>query len=228
MNHLIPHWFVEAGIIIEVFLALIALTTAFFAFRLCKGIPQRTVRSLGVAYGSLGIAYTLVAGYNLLTTGGNPYDPEVAVPLVILFAPVVTLAFIVLSLFGITLLLYLTLKQPSIQIFFLLFVGSIVAVFLSRDVLFSYILFSSFYLIFLAMYFIRNYLANKKPHTLMIALAFFLLVLSRIDFLFSWFNPLFYVFAHFFELISFSLILASVIYIRRKCRYEARSNPNPA
>lgn len=228
MSYLIPIWFVDAGIVIEILLAFIALTTAWYSLKMCKNVPQRSVRLLAMAYGALGLAYGFLAAYNLLTTGGNPYAPESFFPFARFFAPMVTFAFVIISLLGITLLLYLVLKSPSKKIFWLLFLGSVLAVFLSRDTLFSFFFFSSLYLAFIATYFFNNYLKNKKPHTLMIAVAFILLVISRVDFLFSIYHPLFYVFAHLFELVAFSLILANMLYIRRLCKNEKRSTTNPA
>ncbi len=215
---LAPTAFLEYDIALEFLFALVTMLVAIYAFKVYKSTSQKQIRTFGIAFSFISLAYLIQAIFSIfaLATLGELACDQLALQTVILN----TLGFfghIVFFITGLALLVYMSFKTNKIRILWLLLLTSIIGIFLGQNIYYSFYTFTSIFLLFLTWRFIENYLKNKQSKSLIIAIAFTMLLIGNLQFLISIDNQIFYISGKSLELVAYMLIMTNfyLIFYRR-------------
>lgn len=213
-----PSWFYGYDIVLELFFAIISIMVTILAFKIYKKTSQKNVTLFGTSFLFIGVSYIIQSFINFLILSKLNENVCIVfkVQSVSLFNNLGILVHILFMTIGLCLLVYLTFKQEKIRILLLLILVSVFGIFLSKNILYTFYLFSTLFLIIISWYFISNYLKNKKINTLTIAIAFLFLLFGNFHFLISVNHQLFYALGHVLELIAYILILINYSMVLKK------------
>jgi len=213
-----PSWFYGYDIVLELFFAVISLVVAAFAFRLYKKTSQRNLALFSTAFSLIGFSYLIqsIINFLILSKVNETVCRAIKIQSVASFNTFGLLVHIFFMTIGLSVLVYLASKQEKVRMLFLLSLISLLGIFLSKNTIYTFYLFSTIFLAFISWHFISNYLKNKKSKTLLIAIAFLFLLFSSLHFLISVNHQLFYAIGHILELIAYLLILINYYLILKK------------
>ena len=213
-----PLWFYGYGVGLELGFAFISLIVALFAFRVYRRTSQRYVKLFGISFLLISISYFVQSIFNFLIIKklNEPISRMMKLYSVVTFDNLGMITHIIFMTLGLAILAYITFKEKKYRLLWLLIVSPLLAIFFSRNMLYIFYLFASIYLIFIEWHFITNYIKNKKTTTLLIAIAFLLLLFGNFHFLFGVNHQLFYVLGHIFELVAYLLILTNFYLVLKK------------
>jgi len=213
-----PNWFYGYDVVLELFFAIMSLVVAALAFRLYKKTSQRNLALFGTSFLLIGFSYFIqsIINFLIISKVNENICRAIKIQSISSFNNLGLFVHIFFMTIGLSVLIYLTCKQERVRALFLLAFISLLGIFLSKNVVYSFYLFSSIFLVFISWHFISNYLKNKKSNTLVIALAFLFLLFSNIHFIVSVNHQLFYVIGHLLELIAYVLISVNYYLILKK------------
>lgn len=213
-----PIWFNGYDVALELFFAVISLIVAGLAFRIYKKTSQRNISLFGISFLFIGVSYLIqsVINYLILSKLNENICRVIKIQSISAFNNFGLLVHILFMTIGLSVLVYLTCKQEKMRMLFLLILISVFGIFSSKNILYTFYLFSTVFLIIISWHFISNYLKNKKSKTLMIAIAFLFLLFGNFHFLVSVNHQLFYVLGHILELIAYILIVINYYAVLKK------------
>lgn len=213
-----PSWFYGYDVALELFFAIISIVVAGLAFRIYKKTSQRNVALFGTSFLFIGVSYFIqsIINFLILSKLNEHVCRAIKIQSISAFNNVGLLVHVLFMTIGLSVLVYLTCKQEKIRMLLLLILISVFGIFLSKNLLYTFYLFSTMFLILISWHFISNYLKNKKPQTLLIAIAFLFLLFGNFHFLVSVNHQLFYVLGHILELIAYILILLNYYLVLKK------------
>lgn len=200
--HFSPVWFVGYDVVLEAAFAVISLVISVFAFKIHKLSGQRQVRLLGLSFLFISLSYFIQSIFNYFIISRSNQ--------IILFDFLGVYAHMIFMTAGLVTLVYMTFKIEKLRLILFLALTSFFTIFLSRTVLYSFYVMSTFYLAFISWHFIKNYLDNKQAKTLLTASAFILLFFGSAHFILAVDHQLFYVLGHLLELFAYLLILLNL------------------
>ena len=217
-SYMAPQWFYGYDVGFELLFAVITIIVAIFAYRIYKATNQNYAKYLSIAFFLIGLSniFQSIINFLILTKLNENICGFVKIQSVAYFNTIGAYIHMILFLIGLVYLVFMTFKSENKTILTLLVLVSLLSMFLSSNILYTFYLLSSIYLIIISLYFIRNYLKNKKTQTLLIAVAFLFLLFGSIHFLFSVNHQLFYAIGHLLEFIAYVLIFTNLIMVRKK------------
>ncbi|MBS3149648.1 hypothetical protein J4455_03050 [Candidatus Woesearchaeota archaeon] len=207
-----PPWFINIGIIFEALFAIVLIAISITAYKFYRVSRQEKLKLFSAAFGSLALYYIIKSLINadLLTSNNLTRDKLLDL------GQLTLVAHIFFMLAGLIILLYLSLKVKNNRLFSLLIIIIFVTAFTSRNNVIIFHVISTILLSFLSLHYYESY--KKKPHknNLIVFIAFLLLLLANLDFIFSYYSPILFVIGHFIEFISYLLFLINLINIFKK------------
>jgi hypothetical protein len=212
-----PSWFFQQSIFFELAFAVITLVVALYSFKIYKLSKEKSIMLFGAAFLLFSFSYFVQSALNV----GILYELSKNVDVLQKASQVVNLGLnalythMIFMIAGLTLITFITLKTKSPRIFLLLLSMSLLPIYLSKDPIHTFFVISSTYLIFITYSYLKNYVENKKKSTLLVFLAFLLLFLSDIHFIFAINHHIFYVIGHFLELVAYIFILVNLAWCLR-------------
>ena len=223
--YLMPDWFTQYNILLHLFFGIITLLVSVFSFRIYKLSGQRSSRLFAFSFLCFSLAYFIEFFMNSLILFKITQDISVA--LKIFSINIINLILInfhlILFTIGLVTLAYMTLRVKSPKTYCLLLVLSLISLFLVSNPIFFYYLFSIILLIYVSLHYLLNYLAKKKISSLLMLMAFILLLIGNIPLLFSISNhETYYVIGHFLEVRAYLFILINLIMVQR---HEQKARP---
>jgi hypothetical protein len=213
-----PNWFFHQSIIFELAFAIITLFVALYSFKIYKASREKSAILFGMAFLLFSASYFVQSILNI----GILFELSQNVDILQQVSQVFNLGLnalythMIFMLLGLILITLISLKPRNIKIFLLLALVSILPIYLGKDPIYTFFIISSTYLLFISHHYLKNYLEKKQFNTLLVFVAFLLLFLSDVHFIFSINHSLFYVIGHFFELASYVLILLNLIMVFKK------------
>lgn len=216
--HLSPQWFYGYDVVLELLFSIITLIVAVFAFKIYKKTSQEQVRLFGVSFLLISLSYLFQSIFNFLTIAKltQAICTAVKISSVNTFNTFGIITHIFLMTTGLTILVYTTFKAKNLKLLSFLIITSLVSIILSRNMLYTFFLLSTIYLVFIEWHFIKNYLNNKKTKTLLVALAFLFLLFGNFHFLISVNHQVYYAVGHILELFAYLFILANLYMVLKK------------
>lgn len=207
-----PAWFITFSIVFEALFALILIAISLTSYRFYKVSRQEKLRLFSFAFGSIALYYIIksLINANLIASESIPKAKLLDLGQLSL------VAHIFFMLAGLMILIYLTLNVKNNRLFTLLTLIVFLTAFMSRNSVVIFHVISSVLLGFISLHYYESY--KKKPHqgNLLVFIAFLLLLLAHLDFIFSISNPIFFVIGHFIEFTSYLLFLINLIIVVKK------------
>ena len=217
LSYFAPSWFFGYDIALELIFTIITFVVAMFALKIYKATDQKQVKLFGISFLLMSISYFIESIFNfmILSKANEEICRVIKIQSIIFFDTMGIYAHMILMTLGLVTLVYMTFKTKKKRIFWLLLLTSLSGIILSRNKLYIFFVLSTIYLAFISWHFITNYLKNKQKKTLLIALAFLLLLFGDIHFMFSVNHQPFYVIGHVLELFAYLLILWNFYLVRK-------------
>lgn len=218
LAYMSPKWFYGYDIGLELIFAIITIAVALFAYKIYKATNQNYAKYLSIAFFLIGISNIIQSIINFLIV--SKFNENICnmmkIQSITHFNTIAIYTHMLLFTLGLVFLIYMILKIERKSILLLLTTISILAMLLSENVLYTFYILSSSYLLIISGYFIRNYLKNKNTKTLLIAVAFLFLLVGSVHFLFSINHQLFYAIGYILEFVAYILILSNLVMVRKK------------
>ncbi|MFA5992711.1 MAG: hypothetical protein WC796_03325 [Candidatus Pacearchaeota archaeon] len=212
--YLIPHWFFIYSIVFEAIFAIAAGLVAYFSFKVYSLCKQKESKWFGLGFMLISISYIVWLIINLFLID-NISDAVQAVNIeqIAFMYSAAIYSHMVLFILGIIFITCTTLKSGNIKMCSLLSIVSLFAVALSCNKGLVFYILASVFLAYLAIYYAYHYFKKRKTRNLISLIAFVLLFISHIHFIFATTNYLYYVLGHIFELVGYILILVQLLII---------------
>ena len=213
-----PNWFFQYSIFFELAFAIITLFVAFQSFRIYKLTKEKSPMLFGVAFLLLSLSYFIQSTLNfgILHKLSQNVDVLQNISQVINLGLNALYTHMIFTLAALVLLIFITLKTKSPKTFILLLTISLLPIYLGRDPVHTFFVLSSTFEVFIAYHYLRNYLKNRHIPNLLVFIAFLLLLISDIHFIFSLNHNIFYVLGHFLELFAYLFILINLVWGLKK------------
>ena len=218
MLMLTPQGFFGFEVLLEMLFAIIIFIVATMGFKIYRITSQSQAFYLSWAFLLIGISKVFESILNILIiTKLNENICQVAkINSVHMFNNIGMYIHILFMIVGLSLLTFMTFKSEEIRGFLLIVGLSLISIFVSNNILYSFFTISSFLLIIVSWFFIKNYLRHKNTKTLLIGIAFLFLLFGNIHFLFAVNHSLFYIIGLVLELIAYGLILSNFFMVLKR------------
>lgn len=220
MVHLpfVPEWFFGYDVLLELAFAVITLIVSFYAFKIYKLSGQRQSKLFGTAFLFISVSYFVQSFLNFLIISklNENICATFKINSIHFFNTLGVYTHIILFGIGLVTLTYMTLRIKNVKTYSLLLIITILSLLLSSNTLYLFYLLSSVLLIYIFVHYLTNYLNNKQSKTLLVLIAFAMLLFGHIHFIFSLNHGLYYVIGHFLELVAYLLILINLILVVKK------------
>jgi hypothetical protein len=212
-----PGWFFGYDVILELTFAIILFIVLLFAHRVYKTTSQRQVQIFGIGITFLMGAYVVQSIFNFLTVyqlhNNISFLSKAQYYLVYQFLG--TYSNMLLMNVGLILILFMTFRTENYKILAIMLATSLLSMLMCDSPFNLFSMLVTIYLIFIAWYFVRNYVTNRNKKTLLVAVAFIFLLLANAHFIFSINHQIFYVLGHLLELIAYVFILWNFYLVRK-------------
>ena len=213
-----PSWFLGYDVVLEFIFAAITLTVASLGFRIYKKTSQKQAFYLAWAFMLMGISNLIQSVVNLLIISELNETTSLVTQLTEitsfnLFGLYVHMTFMLL---GLSLLAFMTLKTKNIRALVLLIGLTLLSLILSKNHVVMFYALSALLLLTISEYYIKNFFKNKQTKTLLIAIAFVLLLMGSIRFLFVINHQSFYFIGHLIELVAYILVLINFFMVLKR------------
>jgi hypothetical protein len=215
--YLVPEWFFELGIGLEILFAVVSFIVSWYAFKLYKLSEQREIRLFSISFALISLSY-VIKSILMLFVLSNVESGMRALNIgkLQMIGIVSVYAHIALFTLGIVTLAYMTLKKENCKAYLLLVSLTFFGIILGKDHLYAFSVISSVILLYITLNYLFEYLHNKNNKTLLIFTAFAFLFISGAGFALAPSYYLNFVFGHLIELASYLLIILSLILTIRR------------
>src|SRR3989344_2339050 len=216
-----PILFSGIDAIFSLFFALVALGLSAFSFRIYSLSGSRNAKFFGTGFLALSISYFILAIMDIFVLDGLVsnlnYLTQIS-PLTESFFAI--MAFIASFTLGLSILAYTVVKVQKRSLFVLIFALSLIGIALSSDIAFSFFMITSVIFVFISASYFREYMFKRSKSVLLIFLAFLMLTLANIQFLFSTKNQMFYLTGNITGFIGYLLIFISLTLLMKNGQKE--------
>jgi hypothetical protein len=214
--YLSPAWFYGYDIALEGLFTIVSFVVALFAFKIYKETSERSVKLFGTAFLLIAVSYTIQTVLNLFIfiRTSQSLNEFMHISSLHVIHNLGMITHILFMTIGLVVLAYMTFKICNSRVFWLLLVLALAGIFLSLTPLFSFYLFSSILLIFISGHFLKTFWRKKQPKTLLVAVAFLLLLFGSIHFFISENHRTLYAVGHILELCAYILIMVNLYLVR--------------
>jgi hypothetical protein len=213
-----PPWFFGYDIILELVFFIVALLVSIFAFKVYKKTYQKRVLLFGIGFILISFSYLIQSLFNFLSFSKLNENICVLVKIhsVSFFNFMGIIAHIIFMIAGLAILTYMTIKCDRKRTLSLLLLLPTIGLMFSKNIVIVFFIYSSLFLLFISYHFIKNYMKKKDTKSLLIALAFVLLFIGNIKFIFLSNNQVFYALGHIVNLIAYALIICNFYLVLKR------------
>jgi len=210
--YLVPRWFFGFDIAMELIFAVVAMVLASFAYKIYKASEEEEVRLFSVSFALISVSYIVWAAANyfiMRTLTGDIFELN----LTNLLSTSYILSLLHMSLFilGLITLTYATLGLKNGRIYYLFAGLGLIGLVSSSIPWITYQILSIVLIASIIYHQTVDHSCYKNKKSMCISLAFILLFLSRLDFLFAAKTTFAYILGHILELSAYLIILNSLM-----------------
>jgi len=216
--YLVPNWFLGYDVILQILFAVVTLVVSVYAFRISRMSNQRSARLFATSFFFIAMAYILKAVFNFLIISSLNENISLALKIAsVNTINLIALNFhIILFTIGLITLLYMTFRVKSARVYTFLLITALMFMFLAANPVFSYHVFSSLLLLYILIHYLSHYIQRRRINNLFMMIAFFFLLLSNVQFMFSINNSaIAYVVAHCLEFLAYLLVLVNLVMVQK-------------
>ena len=211
----ISQGFMNLNILFTLAFAVTTFLVSFISYKVYKLTYRKELKLFSFAFLSFAFAYILqlilgiVLKYKLETVVRAKF--RTAVP----FITASTFSHEILFSVGLILLVYMTCKTRSKQLFGLLLGLVLIPILFNPMSIHVFHIISSFMLMFLVLFYYRNYRAHKNLKTELVLIAFVFLLISNFTFIFAARQGLFFILGRSLELIAYVCVLVNLRLLKK-------------
>ncbi len=218
LAHMSPEWFYGFDAALELLFAITCTMVVLFSYQIYTKTGVRTIKYFGLSFLMITISYLIQSffNYKIITEFAQNNHPAITIHSIGLFQTAGILAHMLFMTTGLSILLYTTLKDKRQITLWLILTISLSTVIFSTNNLMMFYIIATIFLTFISWNYIMNYLHNRKPRTLLVALAFLFLLFGNFHFLISVNHQLFYPIGHILELFAYIFILLNLYLVRKR------------
>jgi len=230
MTHvfLVPNWFFYYGIACELIFALVTLIGGIFSFKLYKLCNYYSIKVFSISFLFFSLSYIVQTLINLEILS-NISEASFSLTQWNNITSLSIISFyIYISLFilGLVTLTYMTLKERNIKHYALLLVLAFAGVLLSLNKIFAFRLISAILFFFILLHFFKNYAVRKSVNSLLVMVAFFLLMMASSVYIFALQYSTAYVIGHILEFSAYLLIAINFIMLVKNAKKARQTSCN--
>jgi hypothetical protein len=226
--YLVPNWFYGYDIASEIFFGLVSFFVGWYAWKIYKMSGERGSKMFSASFMFISASYFILAFLNIfivsqLSEGGFRGLSFSDFSNILVFSTFSLYLNLLFFVTGMGMLAYTTLKTDKSRTIYMILAAAYTAIVLSvNKVTATYVLAS----IFLA-FVVFEYKEHNNKITGALLLAFTLLLIKNIEFLFVQQNYIHYIICHGIELVAYAIILGSLITILKhgEKKKQARNHP---
>ncbi|MBS3146420.1 hypothetical protein J4471_01870 [Candidatus Woesearchaeota archaeon] len=207
-----PSWFITFGIVFEALFAIILITISLTAYRFYQVSKQYKLKLFSLAFGSIALYYIIKSLINANLIASENISRAQLLDL----GQLSLAAHIFFMLAGLIILLYISLNLKNNRLFSLLILIIFVTAFVSRNNITIFYVISTILLAYITLHYYEIYKKKPQHNTLLVCIAFLLLLLANLDFILTSVHSIFYVLGHFIEFTSYLLFLINLILVFKK------------
>jgi hypothetical protein len=211
LSHFSPPWFFGYDVALELLFCAVSFLVAVFSIKIYNRTYQKPVKLFAMSFIFISMSYLIQSAFNAVMV-----SEERSLITGAILDTVAMYAHMLLMTIGLSILAYMTFKVDSKRLIALISAISLIAIFMSRNPMYSFFLISSIYLGIALIHFALNYIRKPSTESLLIVLAFVFLMFGSIHFIFSVDHALFYAIGHVLELVAYSMILINLLMVQRK------------
>ena len=195
---MVPNWFFNYSVILELAFAMITFTVGLFAFKINKLSEEKSAKLFGISFIFLSLHYFIQSfiNFSIVSTLNKNICNLMKIQDINTLNIIGAYSHMLFFIIGLSTLTYMTLKIKSRTAYILILILPLSSILFSENKLYVFYIISSIFLIFITMHYMKNYMKNKQIKTLFILIAF-----------------IFLLFGHFLELIAYLLILLNLILV---------------
>jgi len=214
----IPDWFFPYGLFFGLAFAIITLAVSLYSFKVYRLSGQRQSKLFGAAFLFFSASYFIEFFLNLSIVS----ELNEKIISLIDFQDIITLTnlsmVVHMTLFtlGLITLFYMILGVKNKWIYSGLMLVSVLFLLLSANKIIFFFILSSILLIIISIYYLRHAIKHKNSKSVLMVIAFFLLLFGHIHFIFSINYEIEYALGSFLELASYILILVNLLRVLKK------------
>lgn len=209
-SYIIPNWFARFDILIQFLFGLIAVAVAAFSYRIYKITKEKNIQQFSVGFLFIAISYMIWGLINLLLLTNSKTSIDFRLEHLQLAGLLGVYAHMAFFIIGLLTIFYSNFRSNKREGFYLLLGLGLLSVFTYINEIAAYHLTAVFILFFINYHYLKEYFLYKNPKTLPVLIAFFLIFLGHLVFIFP-VTYSEYVVAHILELFAYSLILVSLV-----------------
>jgi len=216
--YLIPRWFFGYDVFLELAFALITLIVSYYAYKIYRLSGQYQSKLFSIAFSFFSISYFIqsLLNFAIISKLGENICSAIKLQNITTLNLYGIYIHTIFSVIGLVTLAYMTLKTKSLKIYSMILLISLLTLILSLNKIYLFYVLSSFLLVYIVLHYLVNFLENKQINTLLVLIAFLLLLFGHIHFIFAINHELFYILGHFLELTAYLLILINLIMVLKK------------
>ncbi len=211
-----PIWFMGIDSVFEILAALISLLVGAYSFRIYRSTGKKQFKYLFVAFALIFLSFisrsvTDIMAYSLFLES-MPMITRIMNVQYVYLAGIYVYQLLMMGAY--MTLVALSLKIRNKRVFSLLVLFILIS---SVAGLYNYSIFhmvSSVLLFYVVFHFYENYRKRKSCNSLAVFLAFLMILVSQVTFIFIT-NMMFYVVGHFLQFAGYLLLLINIILVRR-------------
>lgn len=221
---LVPQWFIGYDLFLELGFALICLLVSFYSFKVYRLTLENSSKLYAISFLFISLSYFIQSFINILLLPQlfNPIlsNNEVVWNIVSIY---VNLVFFTMGLLTLT---YMTFKIKNSNVYSLLLITTLFSLILSYNRVYLFYVLTSIFLAYISLFYLKNYINKRKITSLLVFIAFCLLLFSQFHFILSVNHSLYYMLGHFFELIAYILILLNLVIITKNGKKTRKITDN--
>ncbi len=217
--YLIPQWFFGVDIALEIIFGLITLSVALYSLHIYRLSYQRECKLLALGFASISLAYFVWSFINLFIVS-NLADGTRALTLGSLsfLGSLGVYGHILLLTLGFATLAYMTLDVRGYRSYALFVTLPLLVIIFSAYKALAFYFILSFLVFYLVIHYVLEYSRKRRQTTLLLLVAFILILIGNVSFTFAAIRQVHYVIGHALELAGYLLVLASFIITLSKTR----------
>ena len=226
---LVPRWFYGYDIFFELIFAIITLIVSYYSYKMYKLTNESQLRLFSISFLFFSAYYFIQSFLNLgiLEQINNKAISMFNLMNINFFNTFGIFLQAIFFTIGLVTLLYMTLDLDSKKIYLLLLLITLPLLFFSSNGLLLFYLLASILLVFIALFYFKNYTEKKSINSLLVFIAFDFLLFGQIHFIFSVNHAIYYVIGHFLELTAYIMILINLILISKNGQKKRKTANYP-
>jgi len=214
--YLIPEWFVNISILMELIVTLVAFGIAFVSWRVYRITNERDIQLFSLGFLSIAISYLLWSLLNWIMLKHVELNIEaLRVSRIEILGATLLISYFALFVIGWVTLNYATFKSKGIRNYVLLVGLALLTIYLSANKATAFYIATIFLSMIMMAHYYLEYFRKKNVRRLLTFFSFLLIFISRAELFFSSQSYAHYIAGHSIEMVGYIILLVNLIIVMK-------------